>query len=95
MCFIYLHYKKCFSRQPSQLPLLFFFHPPSKEFNETGKIDVQDGCRSDSYPFFTEQMDGCGVAQSHLASGSLLCCLSHVINHMYSKGEVIQLKNSS
>lgn len=39
----------------------------------TGKIDVEDGFRSDLYPFFfTEQMDGCSVAHSHLASGSLL-----------------------
>lgn len=60
-----------------------FFHPSSKEFNETGKMDVQDGCRSDSSPFFTEQMEDAVlptvIQHQQLIVLLIVCDQSHVL----------------
>ena len=92
--FFFLHtwiIKKHFSRSTVSAASPFFSflfpHPPSEEFNKTGEMDVRDGCRSDSYPFFffffPREMDGCRVARSRLASGGpivglIACNQSHV-----------------
>lgn len=80
--FLPLHYLGCLS-----FFSFSFSHPPSEEFNKTGEMDVRDGCRSDSYPFFflffSREMDGSHVARSRLASGGpivrlIACNQSHV-----------------
>lgn len=81
LSFIYLHHKKKKALPVNHLCCLFF-HSSSKEFSETGKMDVQDGCRSDSYPFSQSKWRMQCCPQSSSIS-SLLRYLLHVINHTY------------